>query len=496
MIEELAWLILLVILVTLVVNLFNGTKNLPPGPFPFPIIGNALNLVGDSRHVDLIKLEKRYGKVFRLFLGSQLVVVVSGGNAIKEVLVTKSAEFAGRPSLYTTDIFSKGRPAVIMADYSPEWRLRRKAASSALKTYSDGKLKRGTVINDEFDLLSKRIRSRNGEPHDITIDIRLAVMNVICALVFGSRYELDDPEFTNFMQITLTTASVVAAGSVVDLFPWLSFVPFKSIKALKETCQERDELVGRIYREHVKTNRIDNPQDLTDALLKAKKEAEDEDSSVKEFLTDENLIMTMAEVFMAGLETTASTLCWALLYLIHNPEVQQMLHQELDQVIGPDRLPELEDKKNLPYLEATITETLRLSSLVPLSVPHKTTVDTTLQGYSIPKGTTVLINLWSLHHDPQNWDDPEAFRPERFLDEEGHFAPPKADRFLPFSAGRRVCLGESLARIELFLVLARLLHSFKFENPPGSDLPTLKPINGIVLMPQPFSVCALKRYDL
>ena len=117
--------------------------------------------------------------------------------------------------------------------------------------------------------------------------------------------------------------------------------------------------------------------------------------------------------------------------------------------IGPDRLPELDDKKNLPHLEATITETLSLSSLVPLSIPHKTTLDTTLQGYSIPKGTTVLMNVWSLHHDPEIWDEPEVFRPERFLDEEGNFVPPKADRFLPFSAGRRVCMGEPLARIEL-----------------------------------------------
>ena len=495
MIEELVWLILGVILVKLVVNHFTTNRNLPPGPFPFPIIGNAHKLAAASRHLDLIGLEKQYGKVFRLYLGSKLVIVVSGGNALKEVLVTKSAEFAGRPSFYTTEVLSKGK-AIVLADYSPEWRLHRKVASSALKTYSDAKLKRGAVINDEFDLLLKRVRSRNGQPHDITKEIRLAVMNVICALVFGSRYELDDPEFTKFLRITLTAASVVAAGSVVDVFPWLSFIPFKSIKTLKETCQERDELVGRIYREHVQANRIDNPQDLTDALLKAKKEAEDEDSSVKEFMTDENLIMTMSEVFIAGMETTASTLCWALLYLIHNPEVQQMLHRELDQVIGPDRLPELADKKNLPYLEATITETLRLSSLISLSVPHKTTVDTTLQGYSIPKGTTVLMNLWSLHHDPEIWNEPEAFRPERFLDEEGNFVPPKADRFLPFSAGRRVCLGESLARLELFLVLARLLHSFKFENPTGCNLPTLEPINGIVLMPQPFSVCALNRHTV
>ena len=493
MIEELAWLILAVILVVPVINRFAANRKLPPGPFPFPIIGNAHKLAADSRHVDLMELEKQYGKVFRLYLGSKLVVVVSGGNALKEVLVTKSAEFAGRPSFYTGQVYSNGK-AIGLADYSPDWRLHRKVASSALKTYSDAKLKRGTVINDEFDLLLKRVRSRNEQPHDITKEIRLAVMNVICALVFGSRYELDDPEFTKFMEITNAIASVVAAGSVVDVFPWLKFIPFKSIEKLKKKCQERDELVGKIYREHVQANRIDNPQDLTDALLKAKKEAEDEDSSVKRFLTGRNLIMTMSEVFLAGLETTASTLCWALLYLIYNPDVQQRLHQELDQVIGPDRLPELEDKKNLPHLEATITETLRLSSLLSLSVPHKTTVDTTLQGYSIPKDTTVLTNLWSLHHDPEIWDEPNAFRPERFLDEEGNFVPPKADRFLPFSAGRRVCLGESLARLELFLVLARLLHSFKFENPPGCDLPTLEPINGIVLMPQPFSVCALNRH--
>ena len=287
MFEELAWLILAVILVTLVINHFTTNNNLPPGPFPLPIIGNAHKLAADSRHRDLMELEKQYGSVFRLYLGSQLVVVVSGGNALKEVLVTKSAEFAGRPSFYTAHIFSKGR-AIIFADYSSEWRLHRKIASSALKTYSDTKLKRGTVINDEFDLLLKRVHSRNGEPHDITKEIRLAVMNVICALVFGSRYELDDPEFMKFLQITLNSASGVAAGSVLDVFPWLSFIPFKSMKTLKETCQERDELVGRIYREHVKANRMDNPQDLTDELLKARKEADGEDSSVKEFLTDGN----------------------------------------------------------------------------------------------------------------------------------------------------------------------------------------------------------------
>lgn len=495
MLEELAWVFLAVIVVKLILDHFTANKNLPPGPFPLPIIGNAHKLAADSRHIDLMKLEKQYGKVFRLYLGNQLVVIVSGGEALKEVLVTKSADFAGRPNLYTSQVYSKGK-AIALADYSPEWRLHRKIAVSALKMYSNNRINQGSVINEEFDLLLKRVHARNGQPHDITREIRLAVTNVVCAVVFGSRFELDDPEFTKFLDITNALAKMVAAGSIVDVFPWLGWIPFKSLQNLREKCKERDELLGKKFVEHVEANRVLHPQDLTDSLLKERKESEDEDSAVKGFLSDEHLIMTMSDIFIAGMETTASTLCWALIHLIHNPEVQQMLHQELDHVIGPDRLPELGDKKNLPYVEATITETLRISSLVPLSVPHKATVDTSLQGYCVPKGTTVLTNLWSIHHDPDIWDEPYSFRPKRFLDEKGNFAAPSFDRFLPFSAGRRACLGEPLARIELFLVLARLLHNFRFENPPGFDLPSVEPIVGIVLQPQPFKVCALKRRDV
>ena len=309
MVEELAWLALAIILVTFIVNRFSVAKNLPPGPIPLPIIGNVLKIASDSRHVDLMAMEKQYGHVYRLYLGSQLVVIVSGAQAVKEVLVTKSAEFAGRPQVYTGEVYSQGK-AIGMADYSPQWRLHRKITVTALKTYINEVLKQGKVINDEFDLLLKRVRSWNGEPHVIAREIQLAVMNVICALTIGSRYELDDPEFSRFLEMTTGVAKVLASGSLVDVFPWLWFFPFKSIKMLKKSCKERDELVGRIYREHVKANRVQNPRDLTDALLKAKKEAEEDDKSIKGFLSDQHLIFTITEVFMAGMETTASTLSW------------------------------------------------------------------------------------------------------------------------------------------------------------------------------------------
>lgn len=495
MFEALLWAVLVFVVLAFVFNRISEAKSLPPGPFPWPIIGNVLKLAADTRHIDLMAMEKEYGHVFRVYIGSQLVVVVSGVEAVREVLVTRSAEFAGRPRVYTADVYSQGK-AIAMTDYSPQWRLHRKITVSALKTYMNEVLKERKVIEDEFDLLLKKVAVWNGKPHDVLKEIRLAVMNVICALAFGYRYELDDPEFSRLLEMTNGVAQMVASGSLVDVFPWLWFLPFKSIQVLKNSNKDREELIGGIYREHVKANSFQNPRDLADALLKAKKEAEDEDKSVKGFLTDEHLIFTLSEVFMAGMETTTSTLGWALLYLIHNPHIQDILHQELDDVIGKSRLPELADKNNLPYLEATIAETLRVSCLVPLSVPHKTTVDTTLRGYHLPKDTTLLVNLWSLHHDPEVWDNPNEFRPDRFLDNNGVFQQPKGGFFLPFSGGRRSCLGESLARIELFLVLARLLHTFKFENPPGCDLPNLEPNVGIVLMPQAFQVCAIKRHAM
>lgn len=495
MLEELILLgVAVIVLITLIINHFSENKNLPPGPFPLPIIGNVHKFAPDSRHVDFMNMEKQYGNVFRLYLGSQLVVVISG-TAIKEALITKSNEFAGRPCLHTSKVYSREGKAIVFEDNSLEWKLRHKIVHSAIKLYSSGLLSRlESVVNYEFDLMFKRMELNLGEAFDVTRDIRLAVMNVICALVFGSRYELYDPEFTKLLDMLHTMATIVSCGSVVDVFPWLSFIPLKSMQILNEKLDERDELMQRIYQEHVKANRLDKPQDLTDAMLKAKKEAEEEDSSVTGLITDKDVLLIIGEIFIASTETTASTLCWALLYLLHNPEVQDKLHEELDQVVGPDRQPEVKDKKRLPYMEATITETLRISSLVPLSIPHKTTIDTTLGGYFIPKGTTVIPNLWSLHHDSSVWEDPYKFMPERFLDEDGSFLPPRADRFLPFGSGRRVCIGEPLARIELFVILARLLHCFKLENPPGCSPPTLEPDVGVALMPKPFKVCAVKRH--
>ena len=163
MIEQLLWFVLVVILVSVTVNYFIATKHLPPGPFPLPIIGNAHKLAANSRHVDLMQLEKQYGKVFRLYLGSQLVVVVGGGDAIQEVLVTRSSNFAGRPSIHSSEVYSKGR-AIGFADYSSEWRLHRKLALSALKLYGAGGIKQEAIVTNELTCLWNVSAPEMGSP--------------------------------------------------------------------------------------------------------------------------------------------------------------------------------------------------------------------------------------------------------------------------------------------------------------------------------------------
>jgi cytochrome P450 len=156
-------------------------------------------------------------------------------------------------------------------------------------------------------------------------------------------------------------------------------------------------------------------------------------------------------------------------------------------------MPDLKDRTQLPFVEATIAEILRISSLVPLLFPHSTTVDTKLKGYFIPKDTVVLFNVWAMHHNVEKWTEPDTFDPSRFLDSEGKLICPGTLSYLPFSAGRRVCLAEALAKIQLFLFISRLLHKFHFMVPEDSALPDLEGVFGASLTPKPFKVLTKKR---
>ncbi|KAG7226175.1 hypothetical protein INR49_014270 [Caranx melampygus] len=179
---------------------------------------------------------------------------------------------------------------------------------------------------------------------------------------------------------------------------------------------------------------------------------------------------TVSDLIGAGLDTVSTALHWLVLLLAKHPEIQTKLHELIDKVVGPERLPSVEDRSNLAYLDAFIYETMRFTSFVPVTIPHSTTSDVTVDGLNIPKNTVVFINQWSVNHDPLKWKDPHVFDPTRFLDENGSLDKDLTSGVMIFSAGKRRCIGDQIAKVEIFLFFAILLHQCSFEKCPSEDL--------------------------
>ena len=238
-------------------------------------------------------------------------------------------------------------------------------------------------------------------------------------------------------------------------------------------------LMREFVKQHKETFDEDNLRDFIDVYLKEMKTTSDASFS------EEQLLVNAFDLFGAGSETTATTLAWAVCYMILNPEVQTKVHREIDQELG-DRPPSLEDRGRLTYTEATIMEIQRLGSIAPMAVPHRALSDIKIRGYNIPKNTLIWSILYHIMRDPDYWTDPDTFKPERFIDSNGKII--KEERFVPFGIGKRVCIGESLARTELFIIFTRLMQMFTFHSceSEGYEKPSEQPKYAFINSPHPF----------
>lgn len=481
--------VVLLVFKTVTTYLSRSKTECPPGPVPLPLIGNIHNL-SSLPHLSLTEMVKKYGKVFQIYLGSQRAIVVNDGAVAKEILLKKGADFAGRPYIYSGTIYSNNGKAVGYQDYTPVLRLQRKICLKAMKMMT----REEEVICREVGTIAKIMEETKGKPFNPHFHIGLVVVNVLCGVGFGTHYSLDDPEFADIIKMNDAFAETLA-GNPADVFPWLKIFPTKNLERLKKAVQYKRDLTNRQYEAHRKTYDENNIRDLMDALIKASSEAYLEDSLLAQEISEEHVKEAVSDTFIAGAETTTTIIRWVILYILRHREIQTKIHEEIDQVIGRDRLPRLSDRKNLKYLEAVISETLRIASVSPLGVPRKTTTDTNIGRYPIPKGTTVVINMWAIQHDPDVWKDPLRFDPDRFLDFNGNIVTSAStDGYMPFSFGKRACIGENSARNIIFLFLSQLLHLYRFENPQGRDVPSTEHRNGIVLTPaHPYELCIIKR---
>ncbi|XP_041065261.1 steroid 17-alpha-hydroxylase/17,20 lyase [Carcharodon carcharias] len=466
-----------------------GSK-LPKSLPSFPLIGSLLSLWSNlPPHLLFLKLQKTYGNIFSLMMGSHYVVVINSYQHAKEVLLKKGKIFAGRPSTVTTDLLSRNGKDIAFGSYCPGWKFHRKLIHSSISLIGDKSAALEKMICKGIGSACCTFEDFLDSPLDIMPEVKRIVINITCWLCFNSKYESDDPEFQEVLEYTQGIVDTVGKDSLIDIFPWLQIFPNEELHTLKQCIARRDNILQKQFEKHKANYSSDSIHDLFDILLKAKMNAENNNNSAyEERLTDDHLLMSVADIFGAGTETTSTTIAWMIVYLLHHPEIQKKIQEEIDSNVGFERTPQLSDKGNLHFLSATISEVLRIQPVSPLLIPHVALEDSSIGEYTIPKETRVIINLWAIHHDEEEWKNPDAFDPGRFLDKDGKYVHSPSGSYLPFGAGVRACLGEMLAKMEIFLFSSWFLQRFTAEVPRGQPLPSLLGKFGIIVQPPKFEV--------
>uniref|UniRef100_H2ZKY6 Uncharacterized protein n=1 Tax=Ciona savignyi TaxID=51511 RepID=H2ZKY6_CIOSA len=427
-------------------------KNLPPGPTGVPIFG-CLPFMDTLAELTFTKWSKKYGPIFTVHLGQTRVVVLNSYEAIVEALINQGDKFNGRVHNFFTNLSSNGHGILFIE--GEKWRIQRKFGTRALagagvhgKTYEQRVLEESAHLIEVF-------RSKDEKPFNIEViyltPLIFAVANVINGIIMQEKCEEGNESLIKIVSILNYTQRQFIF--VVGVFFMLLSVIHKNIKGLNililgtENFGFIDTKVA--INQHEKDHDAAHPRDLVDLFIS-------EMQRKRPTFEKTQLLYFLKDIFVAGTETSTSTIIWALYYLIRHPEIQDKVHREIDAELGRDG--KLSLKTNLPYTKAVLQETYRIRTVTPLAIPRRTRGDVNLMGYFIPKHTEIISNLWWVHNDPEHWDEPDVFRPERHLDTNGNLV--MLNRVIPFSIGPRNCLGENLARIEIYLFLVSILQKF------------------------------------
>ncbi|XP_031102608.1 cytochrome P450 93A2-like [Ipomoea triloba] len=477
------------ILTILLGVLFRKRTNsrLPPSPLAFPIIGH-LHLLAPIPHQALYNLSNRYGPLMQIWLGSVPCVVASSPEMAKEFLKTHEYSFSDRPTSAAVDYLTYGSQDFSFAPYGPYWKFMKKLCMSELlggRTLDLLLPVRRDEIRRFMALLSHKAKA--GEQVDVGAELLRVTNNVISRMLMSVRCCEDEDEAGSVRMLVKETAELTGKFNLSDFIWFCKNLDLQGLrKRLKDVHERFDGMMEKIIHDHIEAKRRrqqnnsgdEAVRDLLDILLDI---AEDESSEMQ--LTRENIKAFALDIFAAGTDTSAITVEWALAELINHPETMEKASQELDSMIGNNRLVEESDISNLPYLQAIVKETLRLHPTGPMIV-RESTEDCVVGGYNIPAKTRLFVNVWGINRDPRHWENPLEFQPERFLSGEFDVRGQHYE-FLPFGSGRRGCPGTSLAMQVVQTSLAAMIQCFKWkvnegsvdmEEGPGLTLPRAHPL--------------------
>ncbi|GFS18067.1 cytochrome P450 [Elysia marginata] len=466
---------------------------IPPGPRRLPLIGNLYIFFRNPGFIELAAgLRERYGDVYSLYLGNKLMVVINSLDLIKEAFVTQGDALLDRPQGLAYEIFTKDKG--VINTNGKQWRDHRRFIMHTFLDFGVGQDALENTVSPEIARLVQCIRDKGADASFDPCDaLRFTSARLIFKVILNKRFEGEEKaDLEMFIAATDSVLQNFGVLSALHFLPFVRMLPgniFNMDKIRTTDTQIRKFMHCQVERRAIHLAATGDIQCLADSYLQKIQTNRSLGIETHTFDAD-NLVQVMLELVVAGTDTTATTLQWFLLYMVLNPEEQTMLHEEIDVELD-GTFPTLKDRGRLPYLDAAILETQRLADAVPFAVTRSPSEDITLGGFRIPKGCIVVPSLTSVLMDSELFPQPEAFKPSRFLRRKN--AKLRDLGLIPFNIGKRNCLGESLARVELFLVSAALIQSFRFQLPEGESLPSLKGIVGATRKPCPFRIQAIPR---
>jgi flavonoid 3',5'-hydroxylase len=454
-------------------------RKLPPGPRGYPVVG-ALPLLGGAPHVTLARLAKRYGPIMHLKMGRDSMVVASTAAAARTFLKTLDANFANRPLDIAPKLVAYGGEDMVFADYGPKWKLLRKTCSlgmlgpAALERWANLRISEvGHMLHMMYESSCKN------EPVDIAGLLSSSMVNMIGQVVLSRRIlQPGQPEAASFKDMVVELMTVVGLVNFGDYIPGIAWMDLQGLqKKLKTLWARFDVLFREMVELHEATaaDRKGNP-DVLDDLISRRTFPDGEK------ITDDNIKALLLNLFSAGSDTSSSAIEWTIAELLLNPSIAKRAQAEMDQVIGRNRRLMESDIPNLPYLQAICKEGFRKHPSTPLNLPRICTKDCEADGYYIPKGTRLIVNIWAIGRDPDVWENPDEFNPDRFMTENGSKIQPNGTHFelIPFGAGRRICAGARMGQLMVEYILGTLIHAFDWRLPEGVE-PNMDEVFGIAI---------------
>ncbi|KAB1220279.1 Cytochrome P450 81D1 [Morella rubra] len=456
-------ILLFVALVVLAKHFLPKIQNLPPSPFPsLPVIGH-LYLLKKPLHRTLSNISNRCGPILLLQFGSKPVLLISSPSAAEECLTRNDIVFANRPRVLAGKYLGYNFTSLTWAPYGDHWRNLRRISS--IEILSSHRLQTLTDIrSDEVRCLVRRLlrAGQNPRPVDMKSVLFELTLNVIMRMIAGRRYYGDSvaeaDEASKFREIVTETFLLGSVTNIADFLPVLRWLGVGGIeKRLILLRKMRDNFMQSLILEH-RQMRCGGEEKKKRTMIEVLLDLQE---SEPEYYKDEIIRGLMLVLLSAGTDTSAGTMEWTMSLLLNNPQVLKKAQTEIDKCVGYDRLIDESDLPKLPYLRCIINETLRMYPVGPLLAPHESSEDCLVGGFKVPRGTTLLVNLWAIQRDPKIWEDPNTFKPERF---EGIEGVRDGFRFMPFGSGRRGCPGEGLAMRVVGLALGSLIQCFEWER--------------------------------